>query len=66
MDRSQSVWREIFANPQPVSGFELAGTRKKDKNGQGRISLELHDNLHYKRCFLLGEPALGFARICGS
>ena len=29
MDRSQSVGREIFANPQPVSGFELAGTRKK-------------------------------------
>lgn len=41
--------------PQLVSGFELAGTRKKDKNGQGRISLELHDNLHYKRCFLAGE-----------
>lgn len=55
MDRSQSVWREIFANPQPVSGFELAGTRKKDKNDQGRISLELHDNLPYKRCFLAGE-----------
>ena len=37
MDRSQSVWREIFANPQPVSGFELAGTRKKDKTAKDKF-----------------------------
>lgn len=54
-ERTNDDLEEVECTSKAISVMVSAAWTDLKAYGQGRISLELHDNLPYKRCFLTGE-----------